>query len=149
MKIALREFLRRRLSPQSYQHVRGWWRCRLYWPSLAASYLVQGRPLVRGFPSGRDSDLVHELRAVNVLAPTEMCRVMNRHGSDKGVGRPAQLHPGLLCTFRTASWPAVPGFSNLGWAATMQGSPRTWGGTGCQALHYADGKNSSPKRKHL
>jgi hypothetical protein len=32
-KTALREFLRRRLSPQSYQHVRGWWRCRLYWPS--------------------------------------------------------------------------------------------------------------------
>src|SRR4029077_15608726 len=31
-------------------------------------------------------DLVNELRDVNVLAPTEMCRIMNRHGSDKGVG---------------------------------------------------------------
>jgi SAM-dependent methyltransferase len=93
MKRTLREFLRRRLSPQSYQQVRRWWRCRLYWPSLAASYLVQGRPLVRGFPAGRASDLVHELRAVNVLAPTEMCRVMNRHGSDKGVGGPHNYTP--------------------------------------------------------
>lgn len=86
MKIAVREFLRRHLSPQAYRQLRLWWRCRLYWPSLAASYIVKGRPVVRGFPNDRSSDLVNELRDVNVLAPTEMCRVMNRHGSDKGVG---------------------------------------------------------------
>jgi hypothetical protein len=86
VKIAVREFLRHHLPPQTYQKVRLWWRCRLYWPSLAASYIVKLRPVVRGFPSGRTSNLVNELRDVNVLAPTEMCRVMNRHGSDKGVG---------------------------------------------------------------
>lgn len=86
MKIALRELLRRHLSPQAYQQARLLWRCRLYWPSLAASYIVNVKPVVSGYPSGRVSGLVSELRDVNVLAPTEMCRVMNRHGSDKGVG---------------------------------------------------------------
>jgi hypothetical protein len=86
MKIAVRELLRRHLSPQAFRQVRLWWRCRFYWPSLAASYFVKGRPIVRGLGNGQASDLVNELRDINVLAPTEMCRVMNRHGSDKGVG---------------------------------------------------------------
>lgn len=85
MKVAAREFLRRHLSPGAYLQARLWWRCRLYWPSLAASRIAKNRPLVFGFPS-RASDLVNELRDINVLAPTEMCRVMNRRGSDKGVG---------------------------------------------------------------
>ena len=93
MKAALREFLRSRLSPQAYQRVCVWWRCRLYWPSFAASCILNGKPDVRGFPNGRNSDLVDELRDVNVLAPTEMCRVMNRHGSDKGVGGPHNYTP--------------------------------------------------------
>jgi hypothetical protein len=86
VKVAAREFLRRHLSPRAYRRARLWWRCRFYWPSLAASYIVKARPIVRGFPSGRTSDLGNKLRDVNVLAPTEMCRVMNWHGSDKGVG---------------------------------------------------------------
>ncbi len=93
MKTALREFLRRRLSQQSYQQVCLWWRSRLYWPSWGASYILTGRPLVRGFPSRRISDLVLELQDINVLYPTELCRVMNRHGSDKGVGGPHNYTP--------------------------------------------------------
>jgi hypothetical protein len=93
MKAALREFLRSRLSPQSYQQICLGWRCRLYWPSWAASCILKGRPDVRGFPSGRTSDLANELCDINVLAPTEMCRVMNRHGSDKGVGGPHNYTP--------------------------------------------------------
>src|SRR5579863_2032010 len=93
MKAALREFLRSRLSERSYQRVCLSWRCRLYWPSYAASLLLNGRPAVHKFPRGRASVLVDELRDVNVPAPTEMCRVMNRHGSDKGVGGPHNYTP--------------------------------------------------------
>jgi hypothetical protein len=32
------------------------------------------------------SELAHELRRTNVFAPTKMCRVMTKHGSDKGDG---------------------------------------------------------------
>lgn len=42
--------------------------------------------MVQGFPGGHTSELVRQLRAINVFAPTEMCRVMTRHGSDKGDG---------------------------------------------------------------
>ena len=93
MKAALREFLRSSLSERSYQRVCLSWRRRLYWPSFAASCILKGRPVVRGFPGGRASDLAEELRDVNVLAPTEMCRLMNRHGSDKGVGGPHNYTP--------------------------------------------------------
>ena len=68
MKAALREFLRSRLSERSYQRVCLSWRCRLYWPSFAASCILKGRPVVRGFPSARASNLVDQLRHVNVLA---------------------------------------------------------------------------------
>lgn len=125
MKIALREFLRRHLSPQAYRQLRLWWRCRLYWPSLAASYIVKGRPIVRGFPGGRTSDLVIELRDVNVLAPTEMCRIMNRHGSDKGVGGQHNYTPvysvlfGKLRGQQFRIFELGLGSNNVGFAANM------------------------------
>ena len=43
---------------------------------------------VRGFGGGgAASDLVKQLRSVNALAPTKMCRVMTKYGSDKGYHR--------------------------------------------------------------
>jgi hypothetical protein len=43
---------------------------------------------VRGFCGGdAASDLVKQLRSVNALAPTKMCHVMTKYGSDKGYYR--------------------------------------------------------------
>src|SRR5580704_15235420 len=87
MIVAARKMLRRRLSPQAYRHVRTcWWNGTFYLPRLVASFFVRRSPMVQGFPGGQTSELVRQLRAINVLAPTEMCRVMTRHGSDKGDG---------------------------------------------------------------
>jgi hypothetical protein len=83
----VRELLRRNLSTHAYQHVRScWWHSRFYFPRLGASSFVRRNPKVQGFPSGHTSELVQELRGINVFAPTKMCRVMTRHGSDKGQG---------------------------------------------------------------
>jgi hypothetical protein len=48
------------------------------------SSLVKHRPAVRAF--GKSSGLLEQLQTVNALAPTEMCRVMTKYGSDKGRG---------------------------------------------------------------
>jgi hypothetical protein len=82
-----REWLRRQASPLAYERVRSfWWHSRFYLPRLVASFFVRRTPKVQGFPSGRASELVHKLRSINAFAPTKMCRVMTRHGSDKGHG---------------------------------------------------------------
>jgi hypothetical protein len=44
------------------------------------------RPRVNAFAAGREPLFVRQLRRVNVLTQTEMCRVMSKHGSDKGDG---------------------------------------------------------------
>ena len=44
-------------------------------------------PKVEVFPLGHTSRLARELLDVNVLAPTQMCWVMTKNGSDKGRGR--------------------------------------------------------------
>jgi hypothetical protein len=87
MIATVRESLRRKLSPQAFQHVRScWWHGHFYWPRLAASLVVRRTPKVQGFPRGHTPEIVRALRGVNVFAPTEMCRVMTSHGSDKGHG---------------------------------------------------------------
>jgi hypothetical protein len=87
MIATVRESLRQKLSPQAFQHVRScWWHGHFYWPHLAASLVVRRTPKVQGFPLGHTPGIVRALRDVNVFAPTEMCRVMTRHGSDKGHG---------------------------------------------------------------
>jgi SAM-dependent methyltransferase len=87
MIAACRELLKRNLPPRAFQYARScWWHGRFYVPHLAASLLVRRNPRVQIFPSGHASELVHELRSINVFAPTEMCRVMTRYGSDKGQG---------------------------------------------------------------
>jgi hypothetical protein len=89
MKAAVRQFLKRRLSPKAFEYVRRyWWLGCFYLPRLAASVFVRRTPWVHGFPDGPASEqLVRQLRAVNVFAPTKMCRIMTRLGSDKGSGK--------------------------------------------------------------
>jgi len=85
MKAKVRELLRQRLSPLAFQDICFYvWNCRFYLPRLFASHFVQRPPIVH-FPGGQAArPLSHQLRGVNVFAPTKMCRVMTRHGSDKG-----------------------------------------------------------------
>lgn len=85
----LRRILRRKLSPQTFEYIRRHgWLVYFYLPRLVASVFVRRTPKVQGFPGGPTSEpLLHQLRGINVLAPTKMCRVMTRHGSDKGQGK--------------------------------------------------------------
>lgn len=78
--------LQRALSPRSFERIRfRWWWLSAYFPRLIASRFVKRTAEVRSFNrDGAASQLVKELESVNVLAPTEMCLVMTKYGSDKG-----------------------------------------------------------------
>jgi len=88
MTATIGHLLRGRISPESFQHLRyRKWYLQFYLPRLTASNFIRRTPKVQGFPSSRPPELlVNQIRDVNVVAPTEMCRVMTRHGSDKGNG---------------------------------------------------------------
>jgi hypothetical protein len=87
MIATVRESLRQKLSPRAFQRVRScWWHTHFYYPRLAASVVVRETPKVEGFPRGHTPEIARSLGGINVFAPTEMCRVMTRHGSDKGHG---------------------------------------------------------------
>jgi hypothetical protein len=87
MKATAREFLRRNLPSNAFQRVMLWWRYRLYWKYRTASIFIKRTAKVQGYPTDRASVLANELRKVNVIAPTEMCRVMLWNGSDKSLVR--------------------------------------------------------------
>ena len=62
-----------------------WWFLSSYLPRLVTSRLVRRTPQVRDFGAALVSlNLAKQLQSVNVLAPTDMCRVMTRCASDKG-----------------------------------------------------------------
>jgi SAM-dependent methyltransferase len=62
-----------------------WWSLSSYFPRRATSLFARRTPQVRGFgPAHAASNLEKQLQNVNVLAPTDMCRVMAKYGSDKG-----------------------------------------------------------------
>jgi hypothetical protein len=84
----IRKWLRNNLSPDAYQRLRfRIWQLRFYSPRKVASLFARRNPRVWGLPNaGGSEDLLEVLREVNVLAPTKMCRVMTKHGSDKGHG---------------------------------------------------------------
>jgi hypothetical protein len=84
MNPIIRERLSRVLSPRAYHLVRYVrWRIRFCLPrTIAAAFLARKAPNVR--PYGRTGILVDQLRMINLERPTEMCRVMTWHGSDKG-----------------------------------------------------------------
>jgi hypothetical protein len=84
MKAAAREFVKKNLSPQTYRFLRyRLWLGSSYLPRVLVSSFVHRTPKVRGFPAGPATEFVNQLRSVNIFVPTEMCRVMARHGSDK------------------------------------------------------------------
>jgi hypothetical protein len=88
LRILCRDLLRRVLTPSAFDVVRFcWWRVSFYYPRLVISRFTKRTPVVFGF-GGRDgaSYLVNKLQSVNVLAPTVMCKVMTKCGSDKGAG---------------------------------------------------------------
>jgi len=84
-----REMLRRKLPPGAYRFLRfSLWLSRYCFPRLVESFFIRRTPKVQEFPAGRTSEpVLSQIRGVNVLAPTKMCRVMTWHGSDKGKGR--------------------------------------------------------------
>jgi len=85
-KGVLRTLVRRILSPKTFQFVRfQWWYLSSYCPRLVASRLVKRTPQVRGFGAVLNPPyLAEQIQSVNALAPTRMCRVMTKYGSDKG-----------------------------------------------------------------
>lgn len=80
--------LRRSLSAEVFQSVKFiWWNCSFYFPRKLASVFVRRTPKVYGLSSKHPAEsLLQVLSRINVFSPTEMCRVMTWHGSDKGGG---------------------------------------------------------------
>jgi SAM-dependent methyltransferase len=73
----------RKLSPGAFQYIRVcWWHSHFYLPRRIGSVFIRRSPIVYSPPCS----LAKRIRAVNVFAPTEMCRVMTHYGSDKGQG---------------------------------------------------------------
>lgn len=88
VKRLLRPFVGRFLSPRTVQVLRfRWWYLSSYFPRLLSSWLVRRVPQVRGFGAAPvQANLMNQFHKVNISAPTEVCRVMSRCGSDKGRG---------------------------------------------------------------
>src|SRR5215469_9206798 len=84
-KHRLRPLVSRFLSPRTVQDLRfRQWCLAYYLPHLATSHLTKSTPQVRSFgPGSSPSPLARQLQSVNLLAPTKMCRVMTKYGSDK------------------------------------------------------------------
>jgi SAM-dependent methyltransferase len=86
IKPVLRTLLRPVISPRVFQSVRfWWWSISSYFPRLLISRFLKRTPQVRNFGAAQvPSNLAKQLQSVNALAPTKMCRVMTKYGSDKG-----------------------------------------------------------------
>jgi hypothetical protein len=81
MRLLAKEQLKRVLSPTAFQRASYcWWCIRIYTLRRVAAIFIQRTSVVYGQPS----DFIDRIRGVNTLAPTTMCRVMTKHGSDKG-----------------------------------------------------------------
>jgi len=85
MSRSARELLRQKLSPRAFENLRfARWYYRSHLTGLAATLRGHPAPVVHCYPEGAASQVADQLRGVNIFAPTAMCRVMSRHGSDKG-----------------------------------------------------------------
>src|SRR6266404_476232 len=86
IKRLLRPLVRRTLSPRMLQFVRfQWWCHSSYFPRLVTSWFVKRAPQIRTFGAAVTlAHLAKLLESVNVWAPTRLCRVMSKYGSDKG-----------------------------------------------------------------
>jgi|SRR5271165_4840750 len=100
VKHLLRPLVYRTLSPRMVQSLRfRWWCLSSYFPRRLTSRFVKRTAQVRGFGAALDpTSLASQLQSVNVSAPTEMCRVMTRCGSDKG--RPNNYTPLYSALFK-------------------------------------------------
>jgi SAM-dependent methyltransferase len=98
LKRFLSPLVRRTLSPRTVQVLRfRIWYVFSYLPRLLTCRLATRRLQVRGFRgAGGASVLVEKLQAINMLAPTEMCRIMARYGSDKALHSYTQLYWALF-----------------------------------------------------
>jgi len=82
--LAVRAFVYQALPRSGFEVVRfTWWCLSSYGPRLIASLFVRRLPEVRSFSSDGALNLARQIRAVNLLAPTKMCLVMTKYGSDK------------------------------------------------------------------
>jgi hypothetical protein len=80
-----------------------WWTLSSYFPRLIASPLVKRKLQVRGFGAALfPSHLAKQLRSVNPLAPTKMCYVMTKYGSDKS--RPNNYTPLYSALLKGRCW---------------------------------------------
>ncbi len=83
MNAAVRGLLKRRLSRKAFRRASyWWWYGKTYFPRRVASDIFRTRrnSTVHGLPS----EILDQVRQVNIFAPTPICRIMTRHGSDKG-----------------------------------------------------------------
>jgi hypothetical protein len=80
--VAIKETLRIHLSPRTYAALRWcWWCSAFYLRRRIRALVVTEHPVSEGVGA-----LVADLQLVNVARPTVFCRIMSRHGSDKGAG---------------------------------------------------------------
>ncbi|MBV6467666.1 MAG: hypothetical protein PGMFKBFP_03035 [Anaerolineales bacterium] len=82
------KYANRTLPPRVYRFLKFYrWCARFYLPRRIAAFFIRRTPRVRVFTAGNPNpQFVEQLLRTNVFAPTAMCRVMTRHGSDKGDG---------------------------------------------------------------
>jgi hypothetical protein len=102
IKRLLRPVVRRTLSPQAVQALRFQsWCLSTYLPRLMISRFVKRTPEVHRFEAAQaPTGLAKQIETVNLLAPTEMCRVMTKWGSDKGTHTYTTLYSALFSNRR-------------------------------------------------
>jgi SAM-dependent methyltransferase len=98
VKRLLRPLVRRTLSPRTVQVLRfRSWCLSSYFPRLISCRLIKRMPQVRAFGAALvPSNLAKQLESVNLLAPTKMCRVMTKCGSDKAWNKYTPLYSALF-----------------------------------------------------
>jgi hypothetical protein len=87
IKTALRIFLKQILSVRAFEAILyRWWCISFFIPRAVTSWVVRHIPECHDLGVGGASQVSKQLQKVNVSAPTKMCRVMTKCGSDKGNG---------------------------------------------------------------
>lgn len=87
MPFGVQAALERTLPTGTYEALRPcyWW-LKVHFPAPIRSWAFKLRPEVFAFGAASAEHLAERCRQVNVSVPTRMCRVMTKHGSDKGRG---------------------------------------------------------------
>jgi len=80
-----RQLLRRNLSPKTYNLLRySRWGATIYVPRLLVSLVRRSVPRIVGLWNSSEPGPLQRLLAVNLRAPTRLCRIKTWYGSDKG-----------------------------------------------------------------